>query len=244
MGSGSDFTAFQDFAGVPSLDMGFSGSDSDAIYHYHSNYDSFYWMQNFGDPGFIYHKAMAQVMSLIAAQLVDLPVLSFRAEAYAKALGSYVSKVEDKLHTAMFPSENAGISSMSEEDIFKIRASHRRSSRIGDLDGSRDAASPDALSFKRSLRKLYKAVEKLKDAAVEIDKHARELEDRTKQQIPWWKWPAWLKLGLEIRKVNTKYKYLERSFLYDEGLDGRPWFKHVIFAPGLWTGYAGGKCSR
>lgn len=23
------------------------------------------------------------------------------------------------------------------------------------------------------------------------------------------------------------------------GLDDRPWFKHVVFAPGKWTGYAG-----
>jgi N-acetylated-alpha-linked acidic dipeptidase len=27
--------------------------------------------------------------------------------------------------------------------------------------------------------------------------------------------------------------------LYTEGLDGRSWFKHVVFAPGKWTGYAG-----
>jgi N-acetylated-alpha-linked acidic dipeptidase len=32
---------------------------------------------------------------------------------------------------------------------------------------------------------------------------------------------------------------LERQFLYAPGLDGRGWFKHVIFAPGRWTGYAG-----
>jgi N-acetylated-alpha-linked acidic dipeptidase len=39
--------------------------------------------------------------------------------------------------------------------------------------------------------------------------------------------------------VNTKYKFLERKFLYPEGLDGRSWFKHVVFAPGKWTGYSG-----
>ena len=39
--------------------------------------------------------------------------------------------------------------------------------------------------------------------------------------------------------MNGKYKVLERKFLYTKGLDGRLWFKHVIFAPGLWTGYAG-----
>jgi len=44
MGSGSDFTAFQDYAGIPSIDMGFGpsvsagapGSSGGAIYQYHS----------------------------------------------------------------------------------------------------------------------------------------------------------------------------------------------------------------
>ena len=31
MGSGSDFTAFQDFAGIPSLDMGFGGESADSV---------------------------------------------------------------------------------------------------------------------------------------------------------------------------------------------------------------------
>jgi N-acetylated-alpha-linked acidic dipeptidase len=34
MGSGSDFTAFQDYAGVPSVDMGFSGGKNTPVYHY------------------------------------------------------------------------------------------------------------------------------------------------------------------------------------------------------------------
>jgi N-acetylated-alpha-linked acidic dipeptidase len=31
---------------------------------------------------------------------------------------------------------------------------------------------------------------------------------------------------------------VERAFLLDDGLPGRPWFKHAIYAPGLTTGYA------
>ena len=31
---------------------------------------------------------------------------------------------------------------------------------------------------------------------------------------------------------------VERSFLLPNGLPGRPWFKHAIYAPGLTTGYA------
>ena len=39
--------------------------------------------------------------------------------------------------------------------------------------------------------------------------------------------------------MNDRLKYLERAFLWEKGLDGRNWFKHVVFAPGRWTGYAG-----
>ena len=27
--------------------------------------------------------------------------------------------------------------------------------------------------------------------------------------------------------------------MFPDGLDGRSWFKHVVFAPGKWTGYSG-----
>lgn len=48
MGSGSDFTAFQDFAGIPSVDLGFAAAHNSPVYHYHSNYDSWHWMSEFG----------------------------------------------------------------------------------------------------------------------------------------------------------------------------------------------------
>jgi N-acetylated-alpha-linked acidic dipeptidase len=62
MGSGSDFTAFQDLAGIPSVDFGFGKTGPlDPIYHYHSNYDSYGWMVRFGDPTFEYHITAAKV---------------------------------------------------------------------------------------------------------------------------------------------------------------------------------------
>ncbi|KAK1837210.1 hypothetical protein QBC39DRAFT_336472 [Podospora conica] len=234
MGSGSDFTAFQDFAGVPSLSIEFGQVKGDPVYHYHSNYDSLHWMQKYGDPGFLYHRAMAQILGLIAGQLADLPLVSFNAVDYADAMHTYIKQVEAKLDAALSPSNVLDMAAMSEEAITVLRASHRETSKHGDKK-----VSPDAKSFKKSLDKLYAAAWKLKKAAVYLDARAVELEERVKMHVPWWKWPKWLRLAIEIRKVNTKYKYLERSFLYEEGLDGRPWFKHVVFAPGLWTGYSG-----
>jgi Zn-dependent M28 family amino/carboxypeptidase len=52
LGSGSDYTAFIHHLGVPSMDMNF-GPKSGTYGVYHSIYDSFTWMDTFGDPGFV-----------------------------------------------------------------------------------------------------------------------------------------------------------------------------------------------
>src|SRR6185312_13630167 len=39
-------------------------------------------------------------------------------------------------------------------------------------------------------------------------------------------------------KLNAALRDAERAFLVPEGLPKRPWFKHAVFAPGEYTGYA------
>ncbi|KAM0808156.1 hypothetical protein AB5N19_08498 [Seiridium cardinale] len=225
MGSGSDFTAFQDFAGIPSLDMGFGGESEDSpVYQYHSNYDSYHWMSEFGDPGFVYHKTMAQLLALAVAKVSDTPLVPLNATDYAVALKGYVGQVEQKLNTidSYEPS--------TEAEITAFRA------RTADIDS---AIKGDAAAFKFSLDQLQHSISKLKNTTIKLDAKADKLSERANEHIPWWKWITKLKLLHDIRSTNTKYKTIERAFLYEGGLDGRPWFKHVVFAPGIWTGYAG-----
>jgi N-acetylated-alpha-linked acidic dipeptidase len=42
----------------------------------------------------------------------------------------------------------------------------------------------------------------------------------------------------EIQSVNHALRDAERALLLPQGLPGRPWFKHVIYAPGRLAGYA------
>lgn len=230
MGSGSDFTAFQDFAGIPSLDMGFNGGREDPVYHYHSNYDSFAWMAQYGDPGFVYHRTMAQIFGLMTAKLADEPVLSFEAATYASALDTYVGKVEDKLAAALSPASTTKEEEEDKDEMVALRGAVLGESTIG-----------DPATFRRSLTKLHEAIASLLVEATKLDAKRASLQEEVEGELPWWQWPKKFRLAYEVRKVNTKYKYFERDFLYPEGLDGRSWFKHVVFAPGLWTGYAGGE---
>ncbi|EEH11071.1 membrane protein [Histoplasma capsulatum G186AR] len=191
MGSGSDFTAFQDFAGIASLDYGFRSRAGDAIYQYHSNYDSFDWMNRYGDPNWTYHVAAAKVWSLTAAYLAEKPVLGLNATDYANGLATYLASAKEKAATGF------------------------------------------------SFKSLDVAIAKLRKAAVVFDAYTASLTEQLDEHLPWWHWWKKIRLYFKIRTANDKYKNLERKFLHQDGLDGRNWFKHVVFAPGLWTGYSG-----
>lgn len=220
IGSGSDFTAFQDYAGIPSIDMGFAGNTQSPVYHYHSNYDSYHWMATYGDPGFHYHATAAKILALFTAKLAETPVLPMNITDYATALKSYVDQVAAKLD----PSEE------EDAEAARFRPAPSASTMSGDL-----------ASITRIFKRLDRAVSNLHRQALKFDASAASLAEKAGEDIPWWKWLSKLKLYYDIRRANTKIKYFERNFLYEPGLDSRSWFKHVVFAPGLWTGYAGGE---
>lgn len=41
-----------------------------------------------------------------------------------------------------------------------------------------------------------------------------------------------------LRELNRALASVEQALLHPEGLAGRPWFRHTVFAPGTYTGYA------
>jgi N-acetylated-alpha-linked acidic dipeptidase len=86
--------------GRPVLGLRVTQRSKDHVYHNHSNFDNFHWMETFGDPGFVYHKTMTQVFALMTAKLADSPVTPFRAKEYADALVSYGKKAEARFHEA------------------------------------------------------------------------------------------------------------------------------------------------
>ncbi|EME83696.1 uncharacterized protein MYCFIDRAFT_215389 [Pseudocercospora fijiensis CIRAD86] len=197
MGSGSDFTAFQDFAGISSIDVGFSPGPTDAVYHYHSNYDSFHWMDNYGDVGFQYHVTIAKIILLLVAKLVEEPIVPLNATDYAIGLAKYIDSVK-----AVAQDSKLDLSTLSEP-----------------------------------FEKIDEAIAHFKDASIEFDASAERLVELISQPSVSSKRKQ--KLYEAIKTTNQKYKFLERQFLHGAGLDSRSWFKHVVFAPGLWTGYAG-----
>lgn len=200
IGSGSDFTAFQDFAGISCINVEFGAGKDAPVYHYHSNYDSLHWMETFGDVGFHYHVTIAKIISLLAAKLVEEPIIQSNATDYATALEHYLKSVKK------LAADSALRDVFVEQDIFKS---------------------------------LHEAITSFASVAAKFDDEAKELAVLVDTLNTPHSQTALRRLLDPVRTTNTKYKLLERQFLYEQGLDGRSWFKHVVFAPGLWTGYAG-----
>lgn len=87
IGSGSDYAALLDHAGVPVIDVSFTGPYG----VYHSAYDNYYWMSHFGDPGFRYHAVMAQVLGVLALRLSNADFLPFDFGSYAAHIRRYLA---------------------------------------------------------------------------------------------------------------------------------------------------------
>ncbi|KAI1390251.1 Zn-dependent exopeptidase [Hypoxylon trugodes] len=180
MGTGSDYTVFFHHLGISSIDLLFNQKGT-SVYPYHSNYDSYYWVDKFGDPGFKKHQAMARLWGLLTVKLAGIPVLPFRASDYTEALKRHVQSLRGK-----------GVPGL---DLQPLEVSISR--------------------FEVTMKTLDSSVHR-----VELD---------TSRQI-----------SPKAIEANKAYIKLERSFLLENsGLPGRPWYKHMIFAPGLWAGYDG-----
>ncbi len=79
LGSGSDYTVFLNFLGVPVVDLTFDGPYG----VYHSQYDDLYWMEHFGDPGYRYMTAMAEVWGRLGLRLANADVHAYDYRQYA-----------------------------------------------------------------------------------------------------------------------------------------------------------------
>jgi N-acetylated-alpha-linked acidic dipeptidase len=86
LGSGSDYTAFLQHAGVPSTDVSSSGSYG----VYHSVFDNFAWFKKFADPDFVYEQEIARVFGLEALRVADTDVLPYDYEEYGKEVAVYL----------------------------------------------------------------------------------------------------------------------------------------------------------
>lgn len=88
-GGGSDFAGFYNHFGIPIADWGFGGPSG----IYHSGYDTFAWMERFGDPGFVFHATAGRIGAAMLLRLANADVLPYDYAEFAVTMRRYVPAV-------------------------------------------------------------------------------------------------------------------------------------------------------
>ncbi|MGE3959721.1 MAG: M28 family metallopeptidase [Vicinamibacterales bacterium] len=213
LGSGSDYTPFLQHHGTASLNLSFGGFDDDGIYH--SIYDDFYHFSTFHDPGFLYGRALAQFSGTLAIRLADADVLPFEFTNLADTTQGYVREVQNLLRQKQdeIRERNRQIA----DGVFAAVNDPKRPRPIPAVE-----EVPPALNF----APIENASSALTRAAERYRAALRALDARTP--------------GLDaprLRTVNARLIQAERQFIDAAGLPRRPWYRHLLYAPGFYTGY-------
>ncbi|MBM4160837.1 MAG: M28 family peptidase [Ignavibacteria bacterium] len=213
LGSGSDYTAFIDHLGIASLNLGYGGEDGGGIYH--SIYDDFYWYTHFADTDFTYGRTLAQTAGTAVIRLADADLLPFSFTNFAETVRLYVDEVKRLLKNLQ--DETKERNRQIAEGVFTAVA-----------DPKDPFVPPVAESVPPHLNfaPLENALETLTKSADHYNQAVKKIQ-KGKISLP----------AEVLRTLNATLIQSERALLSAEGLPGRPWFKHMIYAPGSYTGY-------
>ncbi len=96
LGSGSDYTPFIQHLGVPSTDIGSTGSYG----VYHSVFDNYAWFVMNADPTFAYEQQMARVFGLETLHMADADVLPYDYVTYARQIQAYLFAAQARARDA------------------------------------------------------------------------------------------------------------------------------------------------
>jgi N-acetylated-alpha-linked acidic dipeptidase len=148
IGSGSDYTVFLNFIGVPVLGLGFEGDYG----VYHSAYDDFFWMNHFGDPGYRYHTLMSQLWGVTALRLANADLLPFDFATYASNIREFVDELAHKNNSVILNAGKAGVKDPTTASI--THAASEAESNSLDLTGVENAIN----AFESAGKKLNDSI--------------------------------------------------------------------------------------
>ena len=214
LGSGTDFTAYLDHLGIASLNLGYGGEDEEGIYH--SIYDDFYWYTHFADSDFVYGRALAQTIGTSVMRLADAEVLPFDFVDLADTVGMYTKNLE-KLQ-ADKQEEIRERNQELDEGMFKATLDPRRPT----VAPAREEVPPH-LNF----APMENAVESLTRSA----KHYQQALSQRQASL------GEDAVAAKLGTLNRELIASERRLTNADGLPRRPWYKHLLYAPGVYTGY-------
>jgi N-acetylated-alpha-linked acidic dipeptidase len=211
LGSGSDYSSFLQHAGVPSLNLGFGG-EGESAGSYHSIYDSYDHFVRFDDPGLAYGAALSKTVGRVVLRIADADTPPLRFGDLAATVHTYLGEVK------------ALIDSRRKQD----------EKRAGLLSGNAFALASDPLAPVAA--PLAEAPTPIIELAA-LENAVARLEASAKAYDA-----AYAAKGAGLAaatrgRLNAALLGIDQALLIPEGLPGRNWYRHALYAPGRFTGY-------
>jgi N-acetylated-alpha-linked acidic dipeptidase len=175
---------------------------------YHSVYDDFYYYTHFLDTDFTYGRALAQTAGTMVMRMADADTLPFQFSDLADTVHLYITQLK----------------TLATE---KRDEAKERNQEISDgvyqalYDPKKHMVPPPAEPVPPYLNfaPLDQASDDLTDAAKAFDQAFAAAG------------------GTAPADLNPDLIRSERLLTDDRGLPNRPWFQHLLYAPGFYTGY-------
>lgn len=208
LGTGSDYSAFLQHLGIPSLNFAFGGEGAGG--EYHSIYDSYDNYIRFKDPDFSYGVALSEAAGRAVLRLAEAEKLPFNFEGLHDAISNYTDDLISQTKTLKqsYSSQNKLITN----GFYQLVANPKE-----DFIAPKKKVEVPDIDFST----LVAAVATLKTEATALHKRQESFTGT----------PAALKAN------NAKLYQAEKALLLKDGLPRRPWYSHSIYAPGFYTGY-------
>ena len=177
--------------------------------------DAFDHFRRFVDPTFEYGVALAKVAGRLMLRAAQAPLLPAREGDFAGSVAGYDEELH-KLADGM-RAKTLELSKLLDEEAYKLAA-----------DPTKPRAPPPRAAEVPYLNfaELDNAIAKLAQSAKAFDKEYARLAaiDDTGA-------------GAAQQRLNATLTDLEQALTDPHGLPGRDWYQHMIYAPGLHTGY-------
>jgi N-acetylated-alpha-linked acidic dipeptidase len=213
-GGGSDHAGFQNFLGIAVLNFGFYGEDQSGVYH--SIYDDFYWYTHFSDTDFAYGRALSQVAGTTVMRLADADLLPFDFSNLADTVQTYVRGLQ-------------AFSAKQQDDIRERNLEIDEGAFTASADPKQTFVPPvkEPIPPHLNFAPLQNSADALSRSAEEYKKAVTHATEGGGSALS----------SASIVEVNRMLIDSERKLTTPEGLPGRAWYKHQIYAPGVYTGY-------
>ena len=174
---------------------------------YHTLYDTYEHFTKWLDPGLEYGATLAKVTGRAALRLANAPRLPFEFKGFADNVALYVDELEELANTMRDETEKTR--QLLEEGTYAAALNPDKT--LGP-----PAEEPPVPYF--NFAPLRNAVDRLEAAANLFDAATANNAGASEE-------------------INQLLFSSERLLTRDAGLEGRPWYKHYIYAPGFYTGY-------